>query len=159
MNSSDDKGKKPKRKKRRRRSKKPLSSLEERVPKPVPFVDNSSRWSNMFNGCGYPLYLVAFYLVVTNLSECSPQQTTQVNNSEQVDLEIFTTSSDGFTWRRASLEQKRALCKAMERSSLKGKSATFFYDALESFYSSTDPSVMRTRIGDTVALMEGASGH
>lgn len=69
----------------------------------------------------------------------------------------WTMSSDGHSWQSASESAKQSLAKALAAKSQQGNSANFFYDALDSFYNSSDPAHLRTSLNDITRLTEAAS--
>lgn len=69
----------------------------------------------------------------------------------------FNSKSNGNTWRSASESDKRALCERLQLVSTKGNSANFYYDLLDSTYSTTDSYTLRQPINDVIRLGEAAS--
>ena len=59
-------------------------------------------------------------------------------------------TDNGYAWRRATREQKLALCTNIARSTGE-KDCVFFYGALNAFYSSSDPDALKMTIAQVAA--------
>ena len=73
----------------------------------------------------------------------------------------LTGMMDGNAWNRASSGSKQALAADISRrlSGTADVSSSFVFDALDSFYNSSNPSVLETNISDVVGLSVVAAGR
>lgn len=92
-----------------------------------------------------------------NEAKLTEQKTDSFNSGES----FLTGSMDGYAWNNASSDSKRALASDISRrlneSGVSDCSTNFIYDALNSFYSSTESSILDTKISDIVGLCAAAA--
>ncbi len=72
----------------------------------------------------------------------------------------FTDESDGYSWRRASLENRTAYCRAVvAKFAEKGSrvSAQTLFDAIQEFYTSEDPGILKRKLFDVTAILAYAA--
>lgn len=69
----------------------------------------------------------------------------------------FTESSTGYTWNAASERDKMELCGRLARASAKGNSASFYYDAINTFYDSHDGGVLQQPLRLSIGLIDSGS--
>jgi hypothetical protein len=73
----------------------------------------------------------------------------------------FDSSSDGYSWRSASIGYRRAYCNVAAtnvqhlRPGITGK---FLFDALQEFYTTDNPKLLRQKINEIIALSVTAYG-
>lgn len=89
--------------------------------------------------------------------EYTPSTSSSSSSSSGSSSTVWTSSSNGYTWNKASYSSKMDICRGMASVSSKGNSANFYYDAFENFYDSTDPSILSTSMEDAYRLVEAAS--
>lgn len=70
----------------------------------------------------------------------------------------WNSMSNGRTWNLASESDKRDLCRRLSRASTKGNSANFFYDALNTLYTTTDAKTLDLSLDSATRMIEAASG-
>lgn len=92
-----------------------------------------------------------------NEEKLTEKKTDSLNSGES----SLTGSMDGYAWNSASSDSKRALASDISRrlneSGVSDCSTSFIYDALNSFYSSTESSILDTKISDIVGLSVAAA--
>ena len=100
--------------------------------------------------------LLLFNVVIPNCS--SPDSKTDSTNSRE---SLLTGAMDGNAWKSASTESRQALAanisKRLNDGSVSDCSASFIYDALNSFYSSKDQSILSQKISEIVGLSVSAA--
>lgn len=79
-----------------------------------------------------------------------------VNSSSSKTSVTWGPSSNGFTWNNASYSDKMSICRRMERVS-DGSSAQFYFDAFESFYNTTDSSILSTTMDSYSRILDSVS--
>ena len=91
------------------------------------------------------------------LAEAQKEVTSTVKRPKSGTFATWTMASDGYSWNAAPESAKQQLCRALAANSRHGNSTAFFYDALGTFYDSTDPVILRTSLDDITRLTEAAS--
>jgi len=73
--------------------------------------------------------------------------------------DAFDQSSDGYTWRSASLEFRKSFCDAAaarSQSIKPGITGQFIFDAVQEFYTTDDPNLLKKKLFDIMALAMSA---
>jgi hypothetical protein len=78
-------------------------------------------------------------------------------SSREASSVVWTSKSNGYTWKFASKDEKMDLCHRLASASPKGNSASFYFDNLNAFFATTDPKILETSLDDITRLIEGAS--
>jgi len=89
--------------------------------------------------------------------EYTPSTSSSSSSSSGSSSTVWTSSSNGYTWNKASYSSKMDICRRMASVSNKGNTANFYYQAFENFYDSTDSSILSTSMEDASRLVEAAS--
>jgi hypothetical protein len=82
-----------------------------------------------------------------------PESETSHSGSQWV---TFTSSSNGYDWRRADYGNKQAYCEmmatTMSRKFHRTFTAGFFYSSIDEFYATDNTSALNTKVNEIVAL-------
>ena len=74
---------------------------------------------------------------------------------------IFTSSSNGYDWEKADYQTKQQFCQTTAAAESKefnhDFTADFYYSALDSFYSSSDPNILNENIHQVIGLTTSAA--
>lgn len=94
--------------------------------------------------------------------DLSPTQPAHLNRTSFEDSETpLAGSMDGYAWKKASSSDRRALAsnisKRLRDSNLVNVSEDFLFRGLNSFFQTSDPSILEMTIGEAAALLSIAS--
>jgi hypothetical protein len=74
---------------------------------------------------------------------------------------IFTRNSNGHDWQRADFQTRQQFCQTIAAAESKefnhDFTADFYYSALDSFYSSSDPNILNENIHQVIGLTTSAA--
>ena len=91
----------------------------------------------------------------------TPSTPEQIKASDIKQTVVFTRSSNGYAWRRADFQSKQRFCEttatAESREFGRNFTPSFYMDALDSFYSSSDASILNNNIHKIIGLTTSAS--
>jgi ankyrin repeat protein len=106
--------------------------------------------------------------LVTLLTQHGGKTATELSsNNEQssvmtkANTVVFTKDSNGYDWQRAGLQTRQQFCEtiaaAMSKEFKHDFTADFYYGALDSFYNSSDPNILKQNIHQVVGLTTSAA--
>jgi hypothetical protein len=108
-----------------------------------------------------PLLLVMLACAALVSCDESSSRSSSYTNSSSSSEPVLTGTMDGNAWNGASSGSKRALAadisKRLNDAGVSDCSTSFIYDALNTFYSSTDSSILDTKISEIIALSVAAA--
>jgi hypothetical protein len=106
----------------------------------------------------------SYYLPSTQeVISAEPKPPLQIETNRQSGQFVgFSMLSNGYTWNAAPQFEKKRLCEALARVSLRPHEtqkevSDFYYGALSAFYDTPDAEILRTKINDIVSLLDNAT--
>ncbi len=88
-----------------------------------------------------------------------------IDNTPKTSKVIFSKNSNGYDWQRADSQSKQQFCEttatAISKEFNRDFTADFYYNALDSFYNSSDANILNENIDQVVGLTTSAAiaGH
>ena len=112
----------------------------------------------VFANMWYSTFGVESYSIPPSASSRNTNYRPSHSNGGNITLTRYST---GYDWQRADLQTKRRFCEivaaAISKEFRREFSGDFFHDALDTFYESSDPALLKQNINEIIGLTTAAA--